>query len=295
PRGAVIPVEGLAKLRNLTPNAHTELVESGETSDAGEGVVPFLLFWKVLEERDAAVDEAPMAAELRGLRQALLGRLDRNGGTVSSNFLLEAVRRAHRKSADPTAWRPLKEVVANVAAAETSTAGWWGQHSLKLAPDELSSLLLPWLQELVEDYCRGSRSAKIFCVKDVAGVRVRDACLHLCRNEWDVEAALQSFFDASKKVGKEALSWSSGGAKLRQNERDCPICVEKYSTGNKSIMTKCCFQVLCERCHQRLTDSTGRLSCPFCRGADGLQRVDFDFEELRSSGLQRTPTMQRSK
>ena len=54
------------------------------------------------------------------------------------------------------------------------------------------------------------------------------------------------------------------------------------SRGNKAVMTKCCFQVLCARCHQRLTDSTGRLSCPFCRGADGLQRINFDIEVIMS-------------
>ena len=39
-----------------------------------------------------------------------------------------------------------KEVVSNLTAAETA-AGWWGQSSLKLALDELSTLLLPWLQD----------------------------------------------------------------------------------------------------------------------------------------------------
>ena len=82
------------------------------------------------------------------------------------------------------------------------------------------------MQELVEDYCRGSRSAKIFCVKDVARCGGRDACVYLSSNDWDVEAALQSFYHAPKKTqearkqGKRAkdhqqavVSWSSGGAK----------------------------------------------------------------------------------
>lgn len=259
---------------------HQELLKSSD--EVGNAmVVHFLCFWKVLDDlRCAAVDEAPLAGELRAFREALLGRLDRNGGKVSSQFLAEAVRRAQRKSADGVAWVPLKEVVTSVTAAETA-AGWWGQSSMKLALDELSTLLLPWLQELVEDYCRGSRSAKIFCVKDVAGCRCRDACLFLSHNEWDVEAALKSYYEAPKTEQEVAkpVAWSSGGAKLRQKEKDCPICVDAYTGGNQAIMTKCCFQVLCAKCHERLTDSTGRLSCPFCRGADGLERIDFDIED----------------
>lgn len=112
--------------------------------------------------------------------------------------------------------------------------------------------------------------------------------------------------------------------------------VSHSSRGNKTIMTKCCFQVLCGKCYSRLTDSTGsfgawpfpalenglilqrwdlgslgrtgtttllymiwydlilfgnivtcmqlgkttqvtgRFSCPFCRGADGLERDDIE-------------------
>ncbi|CAE7279794.1 unnamed protein product [Symbiodinium pilosum] len=158
---------------------------------------------------------------------------------------------------------------------------------MKLAMDELSTLILPWLQELVEDYSRGSRSTKIFCVKDVAGCRVRDACIHLCRSDWDVEAALQSFYssvESGKKVEakpKAAASWSTRGAKLKKNEVDCPICAETYTAGNASVMTHCCFQVFCERCRQRVTDEAGRLNCPFCRGADGLPCLDLDSEEER--------------
>ncbi|OLP95673.1 hypothetical protein AK812_SmicGene22188 [Symbiodinium microadriaticum] len=155
---------------------------------------------------------------------------------------------------------------------------------VKLALDELSTLILPWLQELVEDYRRGNRSSKIFCVKDVAGCRIRDACIHLGRNNWDMEAALQSFYtsaETSKKAKPKpvASSWSTGGAKLKKSEVDCPICAETYTAGNAAVMTHCCFQVFCERCRQRVTDTEGRLNCPFCRGADGLARVDVDSEE----------------
>jgi len=281
PRGAVLPVEGLTKLQNLTPHLHAELLKArchlrqGDQVDSDSCVVHFLHFWKVLDELRCHVDEAPLAGELRAFREALLNRLERSGGTISSQFLADAVRRAQRKSADASAWRPLKDVVSSLTATEGT---WWGQGSLKLALDELSTLLLPWLQELVEDYSRGSRSAKIFCVKDVAGCRCWDACLYLSRNDWDVEAALQSFY-STKVATQEAVkpaAWSSGGAKLKRKEVDCPICVEKYAPGNKTIMTKCCFQVLCGKCYSRLTDSTGRFSCPFCRGADGLERDDIE-------------------
>ena len=33
---------------------------------------------------------------------------ERNGDTISSQFLADAVRRTQRKSADASAWRPLK-------------------------------------------------------------------------------------------------------------------------------------------------------------------------------------------
>lgn len=289
PRGAVLPVEGLTKLQSLTPQMHAELLKAGDSSLADSSVIHFLHFWKVLDQlRCSAVEEAPLVGELRAFRETLLNRLDRNGGKISSQFLAEAVRRAQRKSADTSAWRPLKDVVTNLTAAETA-AGWWGQSSLKLALDELSTLLLPWLQELVEDYSRGSRSAKIFCVKDVAGCRCRDACLYLSKNDWDVEAALQSFYEAPTKVVEavKPAAWSSGGAKLRRKEVDCPICVDSYTAGNRAVMTKCCFQVLCAKCHGRLTDSTGRLSCPFCRGADGLERLDVEDSPPRRSRYRR--------
>jgi len=40
-------------------------------------------------------------------------------------------------------------------------------------------------------------------------------------------------------------------------------------SGNRAVMTKCCFQVLCAKCHGRLTDSTG-----FVEGRPGIRRED---------------------
>ncbi|CAE7552490.1 unnamed protein product [Symbiodinium natans] len=234
------------------------------------------------------VDEAPLVKELASLREALLSRLDRNAGQLSCRWVQEAVNRTARRSTDPSAFLPLQGAIATVANSgqPSQSHGWWGDSSMKLALDELSTLILPWLQELIEDYRRGSRSTKIFCVKDVAGCRIRDACVHLGRNDWDVEAALQSLYastEPSKKLEvkkpKAVASWSTRGAKLKKNEVDCPICAEAYTAGNSSVMTHCCFQVFCERCHKRVTDAEGRLNCPFCRGADGMPCLDLDSEE----------------
>ena len=267
PRGAVLPLEALRHL-NLTSETHSELSASVDELEGAE-VIHFLRFWRIFDPSNLRMalhhEVAPLHPELRAFRDALLARIDRKGH-VSSHFLVEALQRAQRKSADGAAWRPLVEVVSSVA----ESVGWW-QTSIKFALDEVSTMLLPWLQELVEDYCRGSRSAKIFCVKDVAGCCCREACLYLGQNEWDVEGALKCFYEAPKMDAKKA-AWSSRGAKLKRNEKECPICVDSYSGSNQAIMTKCCFQVFCAKCHERLTDSTGRLSCPFCRGSDGLAR-----------------------
>jgi hypothetical protein len=79
-----------------------------------------------------------------------------------------------------------------------------------------------------------------------------------------LEGALSAESEAEK-------SWSSGGAKLRRNEVECPICVVPYEQGYKPVMTQCCFQVMCSECLCRLTDSRGQLACPFCRRGNEAQ------------------------
>ncbi|CAE8665772.1 unnamed protein product [Polarella glacialis] len=164
-------------------------------------------------------------------------------------------------------------------------------------------LLLTWLSELVEDYRRGSRSAKVYCIRDVAGCSRRDACLCLSRSGWDVEAALQSFYIGNKPKAAAGAklegalsaeseaekSWSSGGAKLRRNEVECPICVVPYEQGYKPVMTQCCFQVLCSECLCRLTDSRGQLACPFCRRGNEAQDDQVGDESGPESGRAPAP------
>lgn len=135
-------------------------------------------------------------------------------------------------------------------------------------------------------------------MKDVARCKRSEACIHLCQTSWDVEAALHSFYNRDIAPAKgaaegQATAWSSGGAKLKNNEVECPICRECYDDKLKSIMTPCCFQVLCEQCHRRLTDANARFSCPFCRGADGNKRDEEeesspDDEDESASVFERT-------
>eukprot|EP00927_Polykrikos_kofoidii_P025185 TRINITY_DN22682_c0_g1_i1.p1 TRINITY_DN22682_c0_g1~~TRINITY_DN22682_c0_g1_i1.p1 ORF type:complete len:457 (-),score=69.45 TRINITY_DN22682_c0_g1_i1:210-1418(-) len=143
---------------------------------------------------------------------------------------------------------------------EAPTGG--GDAKLEIA--EVSTLLFAWLQELAEDYCHGSRSALIRAVRDVAGCSLREACIHLSRQRWDVEFALLSFYGQGIKCCDNNSGWSSQGARLRLSEVDCPICAESYSAHRKSMATPCCFQTLCGSCHQRVVHGQ-TFHCPFCR------------------------------
>eukprot|EP00930_Biecheleria_cincta_P095183 TRINITY_DN87192_c0_g1_i1.p1 TRINITY_DN87192_c0_g1~~TRINITY_DN87192_c0_g1_i1.p1 ORF type:complete len:396 (-),score=66.79 TRINITY_DN87192_c0_g1_i1:88-1275(-) len=283
-------------------NLENLLLERSESSQ----VVHFLRFWQTMHEvsqrlQDEAVDrlscEEPFAVEVAAFRNLLLCHFDKNRNEgVSCRWLEEQVQKKREESADEASWAPLQEAVQQVrAVSRQEQRMWWpGQPSVKLRLDELSALLLPWLQEAVEDYCRGSRSAQIFCVRDVAGCSRRDACLYLGRSGWDVEAALQRFFVASSEHLEGESAWSSGGAKLRKNEVDCPICAVSYAEGFKAVETKCCFQVLCGKCHSRLTDSNGDFACPFCRGANGLPCHDelSEGSDLARTGSVLPPTWQ---
>lgn len=141
--------------------------------------------------------------------------------------------------------------------------------------EEASTALFAWLQELAEDYCRGNRAARIQCVCDVARCRAREACFLLGARGWDVEAALILHFsgdganEANVLRGGAEGSWSSHGLKLRQEEKECPICCENYGgAGEKPAVTRCCFQVLCSHCHNRLAGDPDGFQCPFCRSMD---------------------------
>jgi len=242
---------------------------TGDSLQAGRAVIDFLRFWQALSEvwrrlrPLEELDDEPIADEINTFRDVLLRRFDHLG--VAGDWLVEWVCAARNMSADVDAWSSLEAAVNQVAVALKANPG--SKTFLQL--DELAALLVPWLQELVEDYCRGSRSAMVFCVREVANCRRHDACLHLGSSRWDVEGALHSLCTiGSNRAAARGSAWSSGGAKLRRNEVDCPICMVPYVEGAESVMTHCCFQVLCAACHGRLTDAGGHLTCPFCRAVE---------------------------
>jgi len=111
-----------------------------------------------------------------------------------------------------------------------------------------------------------------FC--DVGACERHMACLHLGKEQWDVEAALRSFYSDSCPRAVASTSWSSRGAKLRKEEVECPICATEYTGQRQPVETTCCFQVLCPRCRERLT-TEGVFSCPFCRITARVSKEDL--------------------
>lgn len=250
---------------------------------AGVPVVHFLCFWQALREvwrrlgrmgRDGASSE-PIAAELDALRDALIANWEQ--GTLTVSVMSAKVAMARKYSADPSAWE-----IPEAALAHAATAAAVALHSSKQPPpaqgeelmplDQVSTLLMMWLSELTEDYCRGSRADSIRAVRDVLGCTIRDAATHLGASGWDVEAALRrSYVDGPALAASDAVclnrAWSSANAKLRASELQCPICVESFSGAAESVVTRCCFQVICEHCASFMTSEEGLLCCPFCRQA----------------------------
>jgi hypothetical protein len=150
-------------------------------------------------------------------------------------------------------------------ATDTKAAGESG-----LLMEQISVLLLTWLAEVVEDYFRGARFAEIKTVRDVLRCPLHAACDHLGQNDWDVEAALRSYYSRGPLLVATAAAqvsgaWGSQSAKLRSGELECPICFKDFDHGTESVATRCCFQVLCVHCVSSLTDRDGVLPCPFCR------------------------------
>jgi len=272
------------------PAAH----ECGHTSGDGSMRINFLRFWQAWWElwtRLADVNEqsVPVIDELAIFRDALLRRS--SATECSLDALGEEVANACRLSIDPAAWAPLEESMGMLRDADCGGMRFSFFQADECAPHVLSmlsvcELVLLWMRGVVQDYRIGPRSAKIRAVTDVCGCSPREACLQLARNAWDVEAAMMSYYGHGGRVGgcgppplaqgpDEALSWSSHGAKLRRSEVECPICAEPYADGVKPVVSSCCFQVLCQGCHDRMLrpsdDSTPwrcslDFQCPFCRG-----------------------------
>lgn len=250
---------------------------------AGVPVVHFLCFWQALREvwrrlgRTSSEGTAaePIAAELDALRDALIANWEQGALTVS--VMSAKVAMARKVSADPGAWAVPEAALAHatsVAAVALPSSEQPPQaHGEELMPlDQVSTLLMMWLSELTEDYCRGSRADSIRVVRDVLGCTVRDAATHLGASGWDVEAALRrSYVDGPALAANDAVclnrAWSSSSAKLRASELQCPICAESFSGAAESVVTRCCFQVICEHCASFMTSEEGLLQCPFCRQA----------------------------
>lgn len=315
PRGVVLPI---ARLQVVLDRAEAQVRKASSSHSArqdayallqgspsplalllcgggqcGDEFIHFICFWQGLHElwrrlrQEDELDDEPIAEEVATFRDVLL-RHFANGG-VASAWLAEWAAAARNMSGDESAWDAVEAAIVQVASVTKKDS----RSEAPLQLDELSALLFAWLQELVEDYCHGSRSAKIFCVQEVAGCRRHDACLQLSRNAWDVEAAIHHIC-AGEPARQNKLTgvpgtpaWSSGGAKLRRGELDCPICTVPYAEGSIAIMTHCCFQVLCLACHGRLTDARGCLSCPFCRGVSQVpcNAHDNAQEESQNPGL----------
>lgn len=256
---------------------------SGSTT-SGE-VIHFFRFWQAFEEvsrrlhgagpHDAAEGiiqmlEVPLAEEIAEFRDGLLRKVDSRSvtqamdGFVSQEAIMEDIARMKSMSADPASWTLLE---ARLGAGRS-------QATQQLQLHAVFSAILCWLRTICREYMCGERAAKIRSVRDVAGCEWRDACLYLTTSNWDEEAALQAFFAAQAPAGSIAptgTSWSSGGAKLKKEETECPICMLAYvaedgtATTGVPIQLGCCFKVLCRSCHAKLVNEENMISCPFCR------------------------------
>jgi hypothetical protein len=241
------------------------------------GVIHFVHFWQACQElwrrlgqvEDLDRDE-PVSAEITEFRDALLRRL--GSGGIAGRALQKEIQAAQDGSTDKAAWAPLLR----------AQVGEHDQQQLLLHSSEVSALLLPWLRNLSKDYLEGARSRDIWGLRDVTGCKMREACLHLGGSNWDIEAALRSYYGGgssklpaaprggdrhgfcSGELTATGSSWSSRGAKMRREETECPICMEAFKDGDERVEFKCCFQIMCRSCRNQLVKDD-RINCPFCR------------------------------
>jgi hypothetical protein len=85
--------------------------------------------------------------------------------------------------------------VAKTATAAAETRAQNGQsrdvHDEHLPLDAVSMLVLPWLQDLIEDYLQGEKARRIQTVSKALGCEASAACAHLCAHRWNVETTLR--------------------------------------------------------------------------------------------------------
>lgn len=235
--------------------------------------VHFMRFWRAAAlaqrlalQQDNPADETdlePIVEEVIAFRDSILRHVDA-GAPITRQWLAKELEGVRRMSADRSAWASLEVSLLRLAPPLST-------RSLKI--EEVSALMLPWLDALSDDYLRGCRAAKLSCLHDVTGCSKADGCLHLGTRGWDVEAALQSLLversPDGRCVGAPAPlkgAWSTHGAKLRKSEVECPICAHEYGGKLRSVTTRCCFQTMCAQCRSQIVEKGGgQFCCPFCR------------------------------
>jgi len=251
----------------------------------GDGeVVHFLRFWQAFQELRRRLqhpqegDDDAVCQEILEFRDGLLRRFE-NGGFACS-WLSSEITSIQRTSTDPLAWEPVQAALSDHRARTKNVV--FDTKLLRL--DEVTTFLFSWLTELVEDYCHGDRSSKVRCVRDVARCTRRDASFHLGVARWDVESALRGLYSSQdpESMGKICDgAWSSHGAKLRKREVECPICTLPYTDGSASVVSQCCFQVLCIDCHRKLTGTNKLFACPFCRKREEFSKYVADESPVK--------------
>lgn len=247
--------------------------------------IHFLRFWQAMQEvfrrtgqLFGQANDEPIAEEAAAFRDALQRRSDATG-KLSCVWLLDEASDARAMSADEAAWASLQDAFKHASSAKEGGLDQPRADEAHLQREEAAGLFLHWLQVLTDDYCRGSRAAKLRAVRDVTGCSTREASFHLGSRGWEIEAALCSYYSVGPRSSAMALGdsdrgWSSHGAKLRRSEVECPICVEPYT--GEPVVTSCCFQVLCSDCRAKLIHPNGSnkgFHCPFCRTLKTLARV----------------------
>lgn len=242
--------------------------------------IHFLTFWKAFHELCRSLGQVesqkddPLSEELSEFRDGLLRHL-RCEGRITGHELTQSIARAQVASTDRGAWSAFMNVAQSMNA------------NSHIRADEMSMKVFQWLKELTRDYCHGERNRMIWSVRDVVGCGRREACFRLGNCSWDVEVALRQFYayrDPPNARDACMTSWSSQGAKLRECEVECPICVEAYTSTSPSVELQCCFQVICRPCGQKLMNACGQLMCPYCRSTAKFSMPDSPMRAQLTSG-----------
>lgn len=219
--------------------------------EACVAVVHFLCFWQALDEvlkasrlaQESETGVRQVAEELAKFRDSLIDCYDSKTLTVGS--LIENLVVARRDSVDQTAWGPLQAVVARTAAAAASGETEPGavevsgqpeggaapalvppQHTARHASrdiheehlplDAVAMLVLPWLQQLVEDYQRGEKFQRIQKVCEELGCEASEACISLCATKWNVETTLRRHRAAAAAATQRAEAERAAAAAAEQ-------------------------------------------------------------------------------